>query len=392
MGYKSSPFLLVDNSYSTDIDGNKYDTSTSLFQTNYRLGDDRPNFAQIIKDGGNATNDLHGVLYSGKVDPGFVVGQCTACGPDAQTVYSTFCGLGITWDNDDDVIFPPDLQDESKAIARSRAWSKISEIQRGSFNGYVFLGEFAQTARMLTNPLKESIKLTRDLLKVRGKASIKDFGDLWLQYRFGILPFISDMSEISKLLSEQTEERVRERFRFYGKASKSITEKYESSSPGFIATAHGYTDKIYDAETIIRFGMQTNLIDSTSTLQSRALSTLDLTKVLPAAWELVPWSFLIDYFVNIGDIVATVSESSSVLSYNVESNIKTVTKRTTVKDWVSAWPEGFEIISQTPKTVTVKRREVHRKGGTLEIPPLTFTLPGSDVRLKNIAALLTKLL
>lgn len=392
MGYKSSPFLLVDNSYSTDIDGNKYDTSTSLFQTNYRLGDDRPNFAQIIKDGGNATNDLHGVLYSGKVDPGFVVGQCTACGPDAQTVYSTFCGLGITWDNDDDVIFPPDLQDESKAIARSRAWSKISEIQRGSFNGYVFLGEFAQTARMLTNPLKESIKLTRDLLKVKGKASIKDFGDLWLQYRFGILPFISDMSEISKLLSEQTEERVRERFRFYGKASKSITEKYESSSPGFIATAHGYTDKIYDAETIIRFGMQTNLIDSTSTLQSRALSTLDLTKVLPAAWELVPWSFLIDYFVNIGDIVATVSESSSVLSYNVESNIKTVTKRTTVKDWVSAWPEGFEIISQTPKTVTVKRREVHRKGGTLEIPPLTFTLPGSDVRLKNIAALLTKLL
>lgn len=392
MGFKSQPFLLTDDSFSTDIDGNKYDTSTALFKTNFRQGDDRPNFAQVIKDGGNATNDLFGVLYSGKVQPGLVVGQCTACGPDAQTVYSTFCGLGITWDNDDDVIFPPDIQEESKAIARSRAWSKINEIQSGSFNGFVFLGEFSQTARMLTNPLKESIKLTQDLLKVRGKASIKDFGDLWLQYRFGILPLISDMSEISKILSEKSEDRIRERYRFYGKASKSITEKYESSSPGFIATAHGYTDKIYDSETIIRFGVQTNLIDTASTLQARVLNTLDLTKVLPAAWELVPWSFLIDYFVNIGDIIGAASESQSILSYSVESNVHTVTKRTTVKDWVSAWPEGFEIISQTPKTVIVKRREVLRKGGILEIPPLTFTLPGSDVRLKNIAALLTKLL
>lgn len=392
MGNKSEIYAITDVSHSTDSSGTSYDTSTSLIRENFRFGDDRPNFAQVIADGGNATNWLHGVLYNVKIQPGFVKGVCTQCGPGAQEQISTFCGLGINWVDNDDNSFPADLQLESQAIARQRAWTKLSELQSGSFNGYAFLGEFSETVKLLKNPLKESIKLTRDLLSVRGKASIKDFGDLWLQYRFGILPLLSDINEINQIIQQKAEERIRERYRFYGKASRSDTTQYQNGSPGFIAAGYGFTDKIYDAETIIRLGIQTSLLDGSSDSYSRALQTLDISKVLPGAWELVSWSFLIDYFVNVGSIISASSTSSTVLSWSSESNVSTITHRTTVTDWISTWPEGFEIIASQPKTVTIKRREVIRQGGTLEIPPLTFTLPGSDIRLKNIAALLTKFL
>lgn len=391
MGTKTKPYFVVDACYSQNSIGRNIDCSTSFFGTNFRTGDDRPNFAQVIRDGGDATNSLNGVLYTVKVQPGLLLGRRLNM-PGAIVQSSTYCGLGISWSDNEENYFPPGIQDESKAIARSRAWSKLSALQSGSFNGYTFLGEFSDTVKLLRSPLKQSIKLTQDLLSVKGKASVKDFGYLWLQYRFGILPLLSDMSEISKIINDKAEDCIRERYRFYGKASSSVTSKYQNGSPGFVVLCDGYADWIYESETIIRFGLQTNLLDTTSTLQSRALNTLDINKVLPAAWELVPWSFLIDYFVNIGSIIEASSESQSILSYSVESNITSVTKRTSVTKATSGWPEGFEILELTPKVITIKRREVKRQGGTLEIPPLTFTLPGSGVRLKNIAALLTKLL
>jgi hypothetical protein len=120
-----------------------------------------------------------------------------------------------------------------------------------------------------------------------------------------------------------------------------------------------------------------------------ALFGFDLQSFLPTVWELVPYSFLIDYFSNISDVVLGWSHLFTKLAWS----------NRTVRQWIEVtsrsydhpgW-QGYAPYSATyvPATFVGTKTSVSRRAysGTF-VPEVTLKVPSlGSLRWLNIAAL-----
>jgi hypothetical protein len=127
-------------------------------------------------------------------------------------------------------------------------------------------------------------------------------------------------------------------------------------------------------------------------MESRLLG-FDPSSFLPTVWELIPYSFLIDYFTNIGDVI----EGWSQLGINLAWCNRTTKKSLVVKSssfsnkLISKQLTGlnYEAVSFEPSLGVVEKSVVSRaQFNGVRNPGLIFRMPsfGSQKWL-NIAAL-----
>jgi hypothetical protein len=128
-----------------------------------------------------------------------------------------------------------------------------------------------------------------------------------------------------------------------------------------------------------------------------ALLGFDLASWAPTAWELIPYSFLIDYFSNIGDIILGWSSLGTKFSWVNKTTVRYYEKISMTQphpQWQKAgtdWDSGaIEILSYAPAKVVIQKRSVSRnKYEGLLIPDLDFEIPGlGSLKWLNIAALI----
>jgi hypothetical protein len=117
---------------------------------------------------------------------------------------------------------------------------------------------------------------------------------------------------------------------------------------------------------------------------------------IPAAWELMPWSFLIDYFSNIGDILEQTFVSLENMRWinktvvdesltEIHSNLNHA--RTAAAIFFAGWSQ---IVSSSPGAdarVSVNRVGFSRGAGGLYVSPFVLEIPGSLQKWLNITAL-----
>jgi hypothetical protein len=118
-----------------------------------------------------------------------------------------------------------------------------------------------------------------------------------------------------------------------------------------------------------------------------ALIGFDLSSWAPTVWELIPYSFLIDYFSNIGDVIVGWSNLGIQLSWCNRTSRKTIE----YTDQTVPHPNwGGYAVSHAPAKYFCAKRSVSRATytGTL-VPDVDFEIPdlGSKKWL-NIAALI----
>jgi hypothetical protein len=112
-------------------------------------------------------------------------------------------------------------------------------------------------------------------------------GDTWLEVKYGWKPLIQDVQNAAEALSKDFSKDYDVRIRTKGSAEYSLYEPLFGSSSGR-GTAKAYIGAkflIFEPELRVR-------------------SALGLTDVASIAWELMPWSFVIDWFSPIGDFIA----------------------------------------------------------------------------------------
>jgi len=122
-----------------------------------------------------------------------------------------------------------------------------------------------------------------------------------------------------------------------------------------------------------------------------------MSQFVPSAWELLPWSFLFDYFSNIGDILE--------MSFTSLDNVKWI-NRTILQD-ANDWYEyqlnksqlianhndgtykRFKGYSEEKKCFSQRtRRFFSRTAEAPSVSPLEFELPGKPQKWLNMTALL----
>jgi hypothetical protein len=223
-----------------------------------------------------------------------------------------------------------------KALGRAEEdfASKYRERSR-EFQSGVFIGELAETVRFLKNPAKSLEKLTTGKLadgmkaanrKTRGATNsqkLQAVTDTWLAYVYAAKPLVSDISDAHIALSHQygfdadgltvssgafvldlQHEHNREaqgwrngiRVRGVG-ASESVSDQRLEVVKGDVR-AWFYSKQ--SCSIIIRGAVAYGMDGRPSPYQRWGLTPDNWA---PTLWEIIPYSFVVDYFTNVGSVI-----------------------------------------------------------------------------------------
>lgn len=345
----------------------------------WREGNESPRWKTIINEGGNATTVLDAYRETASNSAGFWTGTqdgTTICESKKQGILG-YKPVAQT--------VPDSLVAKAKADATAKAYKIINKML-STFSGQIFAGELKETKNLLLNPFKQSVELARALVRARNVG--KEAAESWLQFQFGIKPLLSDIDAICTLLNEEVERVHRLGFRTYGAADSSTSSLSSSMQDIYGFYQDVETRESLKAEHIIRFAISRAFLDSANKHRTDWRASFNsLADVPMTAWELTPWSFLADYFVNISDIIQAAVTVTSGLTYMSNSTIRTY-EYTQTGSTMKVRSARWIVTANVPRVFTYQKRSVHRDGAPLGIPPLVFSLPGDNIKYLNIAALI----
>lgn len=229
--------------------------------------------------------------------------------PSPCTTYSTASGdgyyRGMTASELDSYTAFVDPQ-PLRVIAGTSAKAGIAEP---TVQGLLELAEFNKTARLLRAPVGKLDQLIRniDQTRLRGRfsrlKSLKEFvSDNWLKYRYGFTPLVMTTNEI--LHGNLSVDSRPRRYTSRGFASNNATTTDTTTTPG----------SYWDVENAIH--VHTKVDIRAGVLYEHAFTKFDRFGIrvydVPAiAWELIPFSFVLDWFVNTGTLFRAVSPKAN---------------------------------------------------------------------------------
>jgi hypothetical protein len=384
--------------------------------TRTRTGERNPSWKKQVDAGENATTPL--TARYDRINSGNGETHCRIDNPP-QSIYRTedligdIAMLNSKWNR---TALDP-LMSTTKADNRARAafLKKIRE-QRTLFQGLVVLGEMRETHRMLrtrARPIFQDCKdIVNDLRKFRNELKnprklAKRAGELWLEKTFGWQPLLNDIQDAAKAWDRLVRDRT-PRIPLTGSATDSDDTTHSRLDNVFVGVNQSwrpaqciYTrvhsfDHLVESVIVRYKGNYTPQVEATPWDNWRLFGFAP-GEFVPAAWELLPWSFLVDYFTNIGDIL----EGAVTVTEGVTWVNKTVLRRTHL--WGSfaldlpatkAATSGTEVVTYLYGNpgyhYYIQRKDLTRsKDVGIQYPSLNFESGLSQGQKFNILALLT---
>jgi hypothetical protein len=302
--------------------------------------------------------------------------------------------------------FPPEvpttgLDPGASAAANNQAIQKLYKQLDGfesSVDAGEDIGEISATLRMLRSPMKSlrdllvstSTKHTALLRKMQRantlpRTLVKTLGDTALEYNFGIRPIVNTLA--GALVGLQNRDYIAHYYPFQASGSEESSNFQEG---GFALGGMNF-DTIRENRTEIHVRYQ-GVWGVRADVPKRSVSDvlrLRLQDVVPTVWNLIPYSWLADYFTNIGDIVGSLSVPWGGVRWCVVTTrgINTATDKV-----VRLVPSEYARLDQesfTPGSCVVTCKAFTRDAVS-EIPRPTFSLNASltSGQLGNIGYLL----
>jgi hypothetical protein len=285
--------------------------SNSITWDDVRTGVGYPNWRHVIKSGGNATTGFsaseNGRFRVPVAMSAHLIGPKNGISQD--TYFWTFTDDRGTYNTTDPAILSPS---RAENLAREQ-FIQFYRARRTAFQSGVFLGELNQVVQMIRSPAQKLRTLVNDIRedakrRVRGKRG-KQFQQAtaatWLEYQFGVKPLVGDI-EAAFSLAKACPERFRQPIH----AESTIEHKIEPVNTQVPAPGVGYPVCRYIYSQTCRTGVRySGAVDATRypPPSFNEQAGVSWSNVLPTAWELVPYSFLIDYFANIGKMIEGIS-------------------------------------------------------------------------------------
>jgi hypothetical protein len=307
--------------------------------------------------------------------------------------------------------------------AASRWFSRLRS-RRSHFQGGVVLGEMREVLRMIRSPAKSlyrgvdrylnALKVKRKLAFPNRKRALLKKGtykervreanerreklsqilsDTWLEYSFGWKPLFSDISDGMKAYDKLLSESPRQMLYATGIAEDVAWPYRNLGNSLFGALAIRFTQKVSKKVFVTYYGMLEDIRNGARPNQQLADLGLSITQdFVPTVWELLPWSFLVDYFTNIGDILsASTTDTSSVRwTSRTTRRVSTATQSYVLdeKTFRSNYPDKRNQFYGTCPLVERKRKSVVRESiAPVSVPDFQVQVPGRPQQWLNMLTL-----
>lgn len=272
---------------------------------------------------------------------------------------------------------PSIVSDNELKKAYNQAYARFAEQVKGAGNMAVNVATMNQTInlvcdiaattldviKILRNPAKNAGKVKQIKNRLGGR-NLKDFNDtasgIILSYQYGVKPLIDD---VNKTLQHASDMFASSR-RITARSKVNVTKTDDL----------GFALRRWD--TTIFYRLTADVGVSNPSLFK--VSSEGLTNPLEIFWEIVPFSFVVDWCVNVGDLIAAMDDFVGVTLSNAY-----VTKSER-RYWMTHY--YYANVTYQCKTDTTERR-----CGTIPGPSLVYTSPfsGSERLLNQIALLVT---
>lgn len=384
-------------------------TTRVLTTKRTRTGERVPHWHDVIAKGGNATSAMSAYWDAADITSFGEGGFYWRSSYDGSLGWCKLTGDPVG-SNDQMVFSPYEPQVDTSFVdnlARANFYKRLHSM-RTQFQVYTFAGELRETLHMLRKPAAALWDSARDYLRALKKGKrrnpkhwIKDASGLWLEHSFGWMPLIQDVKSAYSAYATLTKPRQPTQ-----QISAGAQKEFDRS-----AELNGQL--IYDGprltqgavfmylrrralleNQIVRYKGAVRASVEATRWDNFELFGFNPKEFIPTAWELLPWSFLVDYFTNVGDILNASITRTSDLSYvnktiiqETDFNGELVVDKTRnpVSSFVSA---TASLGSQGQAFSFTRRRVVRQPNSGVAMPTLQLNFSLSDGQLGNIAALL----
>lgn len=358
-----------------------------------------PNWRSDIIRGVSATTSLVGERYY--IDQ-WTPGEVQASRPAGTTRKAAAVGMLMT--HHTHLPADPTALDISVAdnVAKMRFVSDLQSAQT-LMQGMVSAGEIGRTLRMLRRPALALRKGFDDYFKSvkkrTSRAPKRSWGNIagasWLEASFGWGQLFRDVRSANDALGRIRESNyTRVPLKGYGENGSSTSSKIGYANGGIQTVA--FIDDIRHVGVIYRGA--TKCVPVSPSLMPARTFGFSLEEFVPTIWELIPYSFLVDYFTNIGNVIQGWSWQRSGLAWSQRTYRKSRTLATVVHpNRDQYYPKSgtstteYRLNFSKPSISRVTRTSVDRQNYTgAFIPNVTFELPvGNKIqKLLNVAGLL----
>lgn len=259
------------------------------------------------------------------------------------------------------VDFTPEEIQAGKDIATTEAWANINHAD---VLGLTILAESGKTVVGLTGLLKKVlrviIKLRRKQFKLLWKEmkETKEYFDLYMQARYELRPLYYDtvgLMKAAKKLSPKIGSRETFRGNYNDSKKTEVTTDYYG--PTSYLNCKFPCQRINTTTTNVKYraGVLTQFQGSPHNL------SLGATHIAESLWELVPFSFIVDWFANCGDVIAswTPNAESKVLASWVTvttTEIQTSELIALEPEYTTALPTAMEVRNASNDLHAVHKR------------------------------------
>jgi hypothetical protein len=366
---------------------------------NYRYGQGCFNWRLKIRGGTDATTVCNGVKQTVEWSPGTLTTRLKMW-PTLDIPISVETSVGAP------LCVPQSPSHDTVTSLHDQAilgvLRKIDNYQR-QFQGGVFAGEIGEAIGLVmggTRGLaKELTKYFKKAKRVRGKINWKidwkrknkQLSELWLEHNFGIAPLLGDIDDAMHALATALNRVPRRQIVSYTARSTTVDSKLVSSNTVgnygyYTQTSTTTTERMCRVKAMIEvdvLGHDNSGFD---------LFGIGFSNFVPTVWELLPWSFVVDYFTNVGNILQAVTVDISTVRWAcITDRAVAIHRVETLPDQEAAKVAlGNKLIGMHGSlgTSVAKYYEYTRSPCLLQLSSsaLTFGLPGLK-QLSNLGAL-----
>jgi len=368
----------------------RYSDSSVSYVPAYRSGYKNPDWERVIRLGGNATSPYTATFKEYRVQRGSskqVVKNGTSYVQNGRTypldLITTRSQLDPLYFPASSAVITPGTVTMVRDTGQSAHLNALSNAL-APLKGGVFLGEIRETISLLRHPLKifeldttKYLKKATSVLqkKISNRKKRQAISSYYLEYTYGISPFLADIQGAGETLRRITSQVKTSTVRTTRSATESGVNHAVTGvvlgtamEPGsFIVTKSRVT---YDSRFVSKIKVS---FDKTDPLGNLGLGLSDF---VPTLYELLPGSFLVDYFSNLGDIVQSASfPYSRIIFTNIGSRISIVNSIELAGSPVNNASTSGEVSFQTG---TYKETRVTRDRlllGDYHTPTIQFNVP-----------------
>lgn len=213
-------------------------------------------------------------------------------------------------------------------------------------------------------------RMTPKSLLRSGDRALRRLGGRWMEYRYAIMPLYYSLRDIKGLMDDNGS-------RYKTSRKKEKVESHETGvtlpTSGYYLERHVRGSMLVTSTSKARYD-----IDGLRSLYARRIAT----NPLATAWELVPLSFVVDWFLNIGDVI-TASTSIDFsnqrcsctavrTAYEEELYYVQLGEYTTLpgRTWNGVTVEPLEFQASPPQRTLIQKRTVNNYSRSLFNRPI----------------------